>query len=269
MAERDQSTYEILVVDAKFINEVLAFEQGVNHLPFSEFYGKAADYTKSVIRSEAEQDLNYRQYLPSFPAIKRTGGGMLFKLYQRTKMVGESRLGGKYSITFGGHVEDDDYVGSINVASDIKKTVELNRSRERDEELRFLIGGVEMQSIDNDVSKVFFEEYGFIIDNVKQLDADGQPKPISVGEVHFALLYNLYVDESVTVEVKDPALLDKGDHKLEEIWRMHCAGEIELEPWSVILVTHYLDLINGEFFAETMRSSISPETLAAAEEALS
>lgn len=262
--EQDQSTYSILVAKTEFINDVLGFQQGLNFMQFNTFYEKAFPYTYAQIRSEAEQDLAGRQYLPSFPVIKRLGEGkMLFKLYQRTKQVGESRLAGRYSITFGGHVEDsngeDDFV-YVGGKLDIAATIEKNRNRERDEELRFLHNKVEMRSLDNEKRRMHFEDYGFLVDNTIEIDkASGEPKRISVGQVHFALLFNLYVDPGIEVEIRDPALLDKGEHTLEDLLTKHLAGEIELEPWSLILVKHFLALLNGDFLSEKMTEAMGGE----------
>lgn len=262
--EQAQDSYSILVAKTDFINNVLKFKQGMNFMPFNEFYEKAFQHTYSQIRSEAEQDLSGRQYLPSFSVIKRLGDGkMIFKLYQRTKQVGESRLVGRCSITFGGHIEDidgeDDYVYNAG-RLDIRATVERNRSRERDEELRFVFNGVEMKFLDSERRRLQFEDYGFLVDNQVEIDkATGQPKAISVGQVHFALVSNLYVDPEIKVEIRDPHLIDKGEHSLEDLLSMHLSKEIELEPWSLILVQHYLSLLNGDFLNEKMTEAMGGE----------
>jgi len=107
------------------------------HLSAKVFFESA--YASLFIgrRHELESDERFSQLLPYIVLRTRAadGAARLF-LYQRTKQVGESRLGGKFSIGTGGHVDLADVKHNESVI-DVVATLVTAVTREQSEELEF------------------------------------------------------------------------------------------------------------------------------------
>lgn len=92
-----------------------------------------AKTTKVMPRSKAEIDKNIRHFIVYVPIFRFNENGQLeIFVYQRTNKIGDIRLGGKFSIGIGGHVEDKD----ISSSGVFKNTILNAFTRELKEEVK-------------------------------------------------------------------------------------------------------------------------------------
>lgn len=156
--------------------------------------------------AEVSEDLIHP--IPYFAVVNEEGKILL---YQRGKGVGESRLAGKHSIGFGGHVELDKDCLSVKyyTTKSIKDSIISAQTNESEEEL--VAEGLG-----------YFHHLGVIYD-----ETDG------VGKVHLGVASFLVVRSATTNEEQ---LVDMGFHSKEEILAMQENGEIDLENWSLELL---------------------------------
>jgi predicted NUDIX family phosphoesterase len=137
----------ILAMDQAFFEDyVHSFREDLNEVSFNQFLGWPETMSALVIKERAALEPNplYRQLLP-YLVVRRHGADkrLRYLTYQRTQGVGESRLAGKVSIGFGGHIDGGDVLwGSDGNASvpQLEQTIMQAAYREAFEELRHLDG---------------------------------------------------------------------------------------------------------------------------------
>lgn len=173
-------------------------------------------------------DPSIRQVLPYVTLVKVVGNEKLLFVYRRTKKVGEERLGMKYSIGFGGHIEMDDILTGIteNNALDQVRIIRSNVMRELDEEI------VLADSEGNEVPARGFLNYhaASALDEIKNIILlDTSPEIL-----HAGLHYEVQVNDLDVAEVEDE-LESIGWFTPEQL----VSSEMELEAWSKYLVQNY------------------------------
>ena len=160
-----------------------------------------------IPRYVAEKSNNLIHPIPYFAVVNEEGKILL---YQRGKGVGESRLAGKHSIGFGGHVElEKDCLYEYYTTKSIKDSVTSAQINESNEELK--AEGI-----------VDFYPLKVIYDSTDE-----------VGKVHLGIASFLLVKSATTNEEQ---LVDMGFHSKEEILDMQESGLISLENWSLELL---------------------------------
>jgi predicted NUDIX family phosphoesterase len=206
------------------------------------FIGKSYGF---MPRSLAEKDENYLQIIPYFTIQLNVRNEKYILAYSRSNKSGEQRLKNKYSIGFGGHLNQRDseiaYRGGM--IWDAKKftldeaifhrILQIGINREFNEELK--------SQYEKCISRLFVFR-GFIYDPTTE-----------VGKVHLGLVFN-YVYElgeynRNLFEINDPSIKTikwKTQHQLEQDIKSVEAptdliGEIpktiEYEPWSEIIIS--------------------------------
>lgn len=93
---------KVLAVPLHAIESML--QQGFFEANGTDLMGRLGDMAIFLDRSAAEEDPTHKQIIP-YLLIVHQGH---FLLYKRTKKQGESRLHEKYSLGFGGHINDID-----------------------------------------------------------------------------------------------------------------------------------------------------------------
>lgn len=146
--------------------------------------------------------------IPYFAVVNEEGKILL---YQRGKGVGESRLAGKHSIGFGGHVELSKDCLSVKyyTTKSIKDSITSAQINESEEEL-------EAEWIED------FHHLKVIYDSTDE-----------VGKVHLGVASFLLVKSATTNEEQ---LVDMGFYSKVEIISMQESGIINLENWSLELL---------------------------------
>ena len=138
--------------------------------------------------------------IPYFAVVNEEGKG-----------VGESRLRGKHTIGFGGHVELEKDCLSLKYykTNSIKDSIISAQSNESEEELV-------AEWLED------FQHLKVIYDSTDE-----------VGKVHLGIASFLVVKSATT---KEEQLIDLGFHSKGELLQMQLRGEIDLENWSVELL---------------------------------
>jgi predicted NUDIX family phosphoesterase len=151
-------------------------------------------------RAGLEKNPNYLQLLPYIVIEDDNRIPTQYLLYQRTKKVGEERLGGKFSIGIGGHVELSDMLSSTwSFQEDPTKipvldTLVISIGREIREETS-IVAPMTLELLEKSFC-------GVIVDRGDE-----------VGNVHIGLVFKLKVSDLKEVEpirVIDPDLVDHG-----------------------------------------------------------
>lgn len=153
---------------------------------------KASEYLKTILdpknwefkeRPAMEVDHSYKQIIPY--CVLTEGDNVYY--YQRTKMSGETRLHGNYSVGFGGHINDQDVKNGK-----VRRQLFFDAlHRELEEEL--------------DMSGA-----AWTMKFVGMINDDSNP----VGQVHFGLVYKLVL---VTAGKKTIKKVDEeGKHHFEQ-----------------------------------------------------
>lgn len=170
----------------------------------SDLIGAIGRLAVFLDRPLAEQDPSHKQIIPYFSVVR----GDRVLAYRRTTKAGESRLHNKFSIGFGGHINDGDVSGAARTNLILTALV-----RELNEEV--YLPGIQRVSI-----------VGFIND-------DSNP----VGQVHLgvACVVELANDH---FSVNEPDLIEAAWYRPEEIERLAPS----LETWSQLLWSQYLSL---------------------------
>ena len=164
-------------------------------------------------RKGLESDETFRQLLPYVMVTdKNELGETRYAVYRRTKTVGESRLVGKASIGFGGHVDLADvetYPGYPSVVN-LSETLDLASIRELEEEVDFSEGSYYSR-----------EPFGLLVD-----DSD------EVGRCHLGLVQRLEIFEGKVHGLRESELEWVGMMTIEEL--QEC--DLDFENWSRILI---------------------------------
>lgn len=146
--------------------------------------------------------------IPYFAVVNEEGKILL---YQRGKGVGESRLAGKHTIGFGGHVElwKDCLSLEYYQTNSIKDSIISAQTNESEEELV-------AEWLED------FQHLKVIYDSTDE-----------VGKIHLGIASFLPVKSATTNEEQ---LIDLGFHSKEELLQMQESGLIDLENWSLELL---------------------------------
>ena len=203
----------IFAVDNRLI-EVLDIVEGFDTWSslFASFINLAEREFILSPRKELEKNEQYRQLLPYSLLVHRDEEGVSrYGVYRRCKGVGESRLLGKASIGFGGHVDLYDTVTYPEHPSvvNLEETLLAAVDRELDEEVDFPDGCLTSR-----------EYKGILIDNSD-----------SVGRVHVGLVYRVEVDKPID-GLKEKELEWVGMFTAEELETL----DLDFENWSKILI---------------------------------
>ena len=180
-------------------------------------------------RDYLETNPNYRQLLPYIVVYCIENDTIKVLTYQRTKKVGEVRLGGKYSIGIGGHVDLEVDMFKNNQTPTIKKILYHAARREVFEEIKpdWVVDYI------NDFNLYQGPQY-IILDSTDD-----------VGKVHAGLAYfadisslnKLHKGEAIeAIDFKEEELTKVGFLTLEELEKLN------LENWSIIVKNTLLDL---------------------------
>ncbi|MBI9085466.1 MAG: hypothetical protein JEZ11_17855 [Desulfobacterales bacterium] len=150
-------------------------------------------------RSQCEDDPTFKQFIP-YCLITR--GDEIFMVRRLSKST-ETRLHDKHSVGIGGHMNPEP-----GVHIDFKELLQRNMDRELDEEVV-----IQRRSSEYDLPREIFGMVNF----------DGDP----VGAVHIGIVYRIYVEAGVEVEVNEPENMVGGFVSLDEARRAP-----NLETWS-------------------------------------
>jgi len=162
------------------------------------------DNLKYVDRAPAETDPSLKQVIPYIVVRK----GDLILTYQRTKKSGESRLAGKRSLGFGGHINPHDGDNGLAYEKCFWRELgeELGVIRQQDEEMP-------------DPAAILYEPW------------------TEVGAVHFGVVHILDVSDSFTFEPDvDASIMNVKWEDKKTLW----ATRDEFENWSVMVIDELL-----------------------------
>jgi predicted NUDIX family phosphoesterase len=219
----------ILAMDAALFE---GGKRGIVEWDYYTFCEMAHEFTIIGQRARLEKDARFRQFLPYTVITQFKDGGKLgFALYQRTKKVGEERLGGKFSIGWGGHIDVTDVVtgsskdesfgsgdGEPSPVINLYETIRKSSNREIGEEICVWDGS----------GAVVPESLPTMASNLLILDTD------EVGTVHVGLIRHAFLPADYAIDAKEEELLYVGVKTLEEL-----AG-YELEGWSRLYLEHFV-----------------------------
>jgi predicted NUDIX family phosphoesterase len=191
---------KVLAVPRSAIESVL--QQGFFEPDGADLLGILGELAVFLDRSSAEEDPSHKQIIPYILVVHQRR----FLLYRRTKKQGESRLHDKFSLGFGGHINDMD--GNKETATNLILAAMV---RELNEEL-FLPSVRQLRVV------------GFIND-------DTNP----VGKVHLGVAF---IVEAGTerFSVNEPEMIEArwcDSQAIEEIFP-------KLESWSQMLWSQYI-----------------------------
>jgi predicted NUDIX family phosphoesterase len=198
----------VLAVPRPAIESML--QQGFFEANGADLMGLLGERAVFLDRSAAEEDPSYKQIIPYILVIHQGR----FLLYRRTKKQGESRLHDKFSLGFGGHINDIDGNGTTDTNLILAAMI-----RELNEEL-FLPSVRQLKVV------------GFIND-------DTNP----VGKVHLGVAFvveaiseRFSVNEPDMIEAKwcDVQAIEEIFPKLESwsqlLWSQHIRAHHEIAP---------------------------------------
>jgi predicted NUDIX family phosphoesterase len=185
-------------------------QQGFFEANGADLLGRLGELAVFLDRAAAENDPSHKQIIPYILVVHQGR----YLLYRRTKKQGESRLHDKFSLGFGGHINDID--GKKDTATNVILAAMI---RELNEEL-FLPSVRQLRVV------------GFIND-------DTNP----VGQVHLGVAFivesaneRFAVNEPDMIEAKwcDPAAIEEIFPKLESwsqlLWSQHIRARTDNPP---------------------------------------
>jgi dihydrofolate reductase len=238
MSKKIKHPQHILVIDKEYTDEMpgMSLQHGVRLWKSEGEYNYWTDHAKSHVmtgqREKMETDTRFRQILPYVPVIfSDTPDAIDFAnspifLYQRTKKVGEQRLGKKFSIGTGGHVDHAD-VWAHESIYDFGHTIAQNLVREvATEELVVTVDGA--LATPNTHPELFkFLNYGLIRD-------DGD----NVGKLHLGVVSVIVLPTRAAVRCKEDELITCTPMSAT----MLKDANLEYEGWTQILIDSFLGL---------------------------
>jgi len=225
--------------------------RGVVEWDYQAFLEASHPYTVIGQRKRLENDTSVRQYLPYTIITQLRNGEVTYAVYQRTKLVGEERLGGKHSIGWGGHPDlvdvrsgssPDETVGNpfSNTAAspvlNLYETLRCASDREIDEEIVVwgADGKVEPFGLPTRATSLL------LLDDAVPADWDGKAPP--VGQVHVGLVRYATLPVGWRMNAREEELNFVGFFSLEELQAL----EFNLEPWSQLYVDYVAEQANAE-----------------------
>jgi predicted NUDIX family phosphoesterase len=192
----------VMVVDKNVIEKLNVNDSGYAFFNY-HFFNNC--HYKFLPRKLMELDENYKQIILYITLTHSEKG---FYCYQRTKLAGEERLHGKWSLGIGGHINDCD-----NVAHDFYGTYDKGRARELLEETNITNPG-------------FSYVKCLIYDNSNQ-----------VGKVHLGFFETREVDHDINSS--DYSIAHGQWLNFEQILEKYKNNEFE--NWSNIVIKFLLD----------------------------
>jgi dihydrofolate reductase len=228
----------ILAIDKDFTDNLpgMGLTHGLTRLSAEEYKTWLSIVgAETVIRQRDGLEANpfYRQLLPYSPVVFQDDEAFRQGLpinwdtdeissYQRTKKVGEERLGGKFSVGYGGHVDHLDVKVNDQSVLDIETTINTNLQREVANEELIFVDADGLQATPLKTPSLFrFEHLGFIRD-----DSD------NVGKVHLGLVNLIVVPKSLKAKVAEEELIDGPRGTVKEL----LASGLKFENWSRIVL---------------------------------
>lgn len=187
----------ILACDNKFAE--IFYHNTFQETSYQSFLTNAQKYLTIRQREWLEKDNNYKQLIPY--TVFKLKNEDKYMTYQRTELVGESRLAGNSSIGFGGHIDLVDVVHDADSIINLHETIFDSVYREIHEELE----------ISGYLKDAFHHRY---IGSKLYILNDNSDE---VGEVHLALVRVIEVDESEIIDVREEELDYLGFKTKEEI----------------------------------------------------
>ncbi len=164
-------------------------------------------------QGNAEMNPSYKQPI-GYTIVANLSEGIVFA-YQRSskdRNYGEKRLQGKWSWGFGGHIEPFDGKNGNPIRDSMLREV-------TEEELK-IAGNIKG-----------FRVLGYINDD-SQNDDDTKIGRVSIGRVHFGILYLLDTDAKEVEPNKESTVVVA--KKLSELEELCLASGVEVENWSKI-----------------------------------
>lgn len=228
----------ILAIDKDFTDLVpgMGLQHGLTRLTQDEYHTWLQVVgSETVLRQRDGLEANpfYRQALPYSPIVfqddQAFGEGDAIdwetdelSIYQRTKQIGEARLGGKFSGGYGGHIDSVDVVVDDKSVVRVGETIHQNLLREvgKEEVAFFNKDGQRINPTDH--PQYFrFEHLGFIRDDSN-----------NVGKVHLGIVNLIIVPKSVTIKVNENELKDGPRATAKELKAL----ALDYEGWTQILI---------------------------------
>lgn len=222
----------ILAMDAALFQ---GGKRGIVEWDYYTFCEMAHDFVIVGQRARLEKDARYRQFLPYTVITQLQDGKVMIALYQRTKLVGEERLGGKYSVGWGGHIDITDIAtGSFVEQSltnphsltteaspviNLYQTLKQASDREIDEEVRVL----------DAEGNVVPEALATVASGLLILDTD------EVGTVHLGLIRHAFLPAGQTIEAREEELRYVGMYSADDI-----LANYDIEGWTRLYLEYYL-----------------------------
>lgn len=216
----DKMDKKIMVVQKDFLFRENYF-QGFKPAEEINFESRILEHHKPMRRGDAEENPEFKQPIGYVVVVNPSLERVL--AYQRSTKGGESRLHNKWSVGFGGHIEEKDAVHDLNL---------INASALR--ELKEEIG------IDHTQMKVF----GYLNDDSNK-----------VGQVHFGIVYIVEIETS-SVTPSDPEIGTAKLVTIRELESIISSKDTELEEWSKLLLKPLNKYLSSQSarFARTKRS---------------
>ncbi len=236
----------ILALDAAYITENLQFTHGFNPVQLQYFinglHGSFTNLASHLVlrqRDYLEKNKNYLQVLNYVvlkqslqqPGIDRRAGCAairreeFFSTYYRKKGGGEDRLSDKMSIGWGGHTDADMVVWHQDGALNFLGTAINNMWIELSQECKFRFNGT---ATEYDTKELFGRNLkfkGFIYD----------PSDV-VGQHHLALVWEITVPDSITIEAREDEHKLGGMCNRSELMKTKNERADMYENWSNILI---------------------------------
>lgn len=223
---RKRHPQHILAIAQSFFDGSHHFPHALNRLAASDLLGwpQTASALHIAEREALEHDERFRQVLP-YMLVRRPGASPAedqFLVYQRGKGTGESRLAGKVSIGFGGHIDANDVLFDGGSVLDLSGTVLAAAVRELEEELR-VVGAARPVILSQALNYA----------NIFLTHDEG------VHRVHLGVVMFLDLASAITLECAEPELVTLGMRTAKEILAMSVAGEWDLEVWTALLLEEF------------------------------
>lgn len=214
----------ILAMDQEYFDRAHHFRRNLNVLAIEDFLSWPETASALVLkeRGALEPDEGYRQLLP-YLLVRQTGkdGVRRFLAYQRASGGGESRLTGKVSVGFGGHIDATSVVfNALNSTINLRRTLVGSAARERDEELRLVDG--------------FHGEFNWPTLQFSNLFIAHNE---GVQRVHLGIVMHMDLPpDAPLLECAEPELLTLGMMTAESLLAGEASGYYELEVWTRLLL---------------------------------
>lgn len=194
---------KVMVVDKNILDKLDINEFGYGYFDYCVFDNCKYDF---LPRKLMETDENYKQIIP-YITLRHPKKG--FYCYQRTKLAGEERLHGKWSLGIGGHINDCD-----DNPNDFYRTYDMGRARELLEETNITSPGL------SHIRCVIY-------DNTNQ-----------VGKVHLGF-HEIYTVHNDDIQSSDYSIAHGQWLNFEQIFEKYKNNEFE--NWSNIVIKFLLN----------------------------